>query len=77
MEKVAVARAAPFRYALAFASLSTLAMKNGLGLKAIAGTIHPYPTQADAIRRLGDQFNRTRLTPRVKALLRTWLRWRR
>ncbi len=47
----------------------TLAMTNGIGLSSIAGTIHPYPTQAEAIRKLGDQFNRTRLTPTSKKLL--------
>ncbi len=52
----------------------TLAMTNGLGLKAIANTIHPYPTQADAIRRIGDQFNRTRLTPTVKRAMAWWLK---
>ncbi|MEZ6066705.1 MAG: mercuric reductase [Planctomycetaceae bacterium] len=49
----------------------TVAMKNGVGLKAIGSTIHPYPTQAEAIRKLGDQFNRTRLTPFTKWLLKT------
>jgi pyruvate/2-oxoglutarate dehydrogenase complex dihydrolipoamide dehydrogenase (E3) component len=55
----------------------TLAMSRGVGLGALAGVIHAYPTQADAIRRLGDAYNRRRLTPRVKALLSAWLRWRR
>ena len=55
----------------------TLAMTHGLGLKKIGGTIHPYPTQADAIRKLGDQFNRTRLTPFVKSLFTKWLGWTR
>jgi len=55
----------------------TLAMTHGLGLKKIASTIHPYPTQAEAIRRVGDQFNRTRLTPMVKSLFNKWLRWTR
>jgi len=55
----------------------TLAMTHGLGLKKIAGTIHPYPTQAEAVRKLGDQYNRTRLTPLVKRLFRTWLQWTR
>ena len=55
----------------------TLAMTHGIGLKKIASTIHPYPTQSDAIRRLGDQFNRTRLTPLVKRLFRQWLKWTR
>ncbi len=47
----------------------TLAMKNRIGLSAIGAVIHPYPTHADAIRRLGDQYNRTRLTPRNQKLL--------
>ena len=45
--------------------------------QAIGSTIHCYPTQVEAIRKLGDQFNRTRLTPRVKSLFETWLRWTR
>ncbi len=55
----------------------SLAMTNGLGMKQIANTIHPYPTQAEAIRKLGDQFNRTRLTPFVKSLFSKWLAWTR
>ncbi len=55
----------------------TLAMKGGLGLKTIGATIHPYPTQAEAIRRTGDLYNRTRLTPLVKNLMRRWLAWQR
>ncbi len=46
-----------------------VAMTNGLGLSKLGATIHPYPTQADAIRKLGDQFNRTKLTPFAKKLL--------
>jgi len=55
----------------------TLAIAHGVGLGTIARTIHTYPTQAEAIRRLGDVYNRTRLTPRVRRLFRTWLRWMR
>jgi pyruvate/2-oxoglutarate dehydrogenase complex dihydrolipoamide dehydrogenase (E3) component len=55
----------------------TLAMTHGLGLSKIGSTIHPYPTQADAIRKLGDQYNRTRLTPFVKSLFGRWLAWTR
>jgi pyruvate/2-oxoglutarate dehydrogenase complex dihydrolipoamide dehydrogenase (E3) component len=54
-----------------------LAMTHGLGLKQIGSTIHPYPTQAEAIRKIGDQFNRTRLTPFVKSLFKKWLAWTR
>lgn len=55
----------------------TLAMTHGLGLRQIGATIHPYPTQAEALRKLGDQYNRTRLTPFVKSLFRRWLSWTR
>jgi pyruvate/2-oxoglutarate dehydrogenase complex dihydrolipoamide dehydrogenase (E3) component len=55
----------------------TLAMKGRLGLKTIGATIHPYPTQAEAIRRTGDLYNRTRLTPFVKNLMNRWLAWQR
>ncbi len=55
----------------------TLAMKGKLGLKTIGATIHPYPTQAEAIRRTGDLYNRTRLTPFVKNLMQRWLAWQR
>ncbi|MDT8443553.1 MAG: mercuric reductase [Desulfuromonadales bacterium] len=55
----------------------TLAMTHGLGLKQIGSTIHPYPTQAEAIRRIGDQYNRTRVTPFVKWLLNKWIAWTR
>ena len=55
----------------------TLAMTHGLGLSKIGSTIHPYPTQAEAIRRLGDQYNRTRLTPMVKSMFVKWLKWTR
>jgi pyruvate/2-oxoglutarate dehydrogenase complex dihydrolipoamide dehydrogenase (E3) component len=53
----------------------TLAMKAKLGLQTIAATMHPYPTQAEAIRRTGDLYNRTRLTPFVKTLMVRWLDW--
>ncbi len=53
------------------------AMQGGIGLGKLANAIHPYPTQAEAIRKLGDQYNRTRLTPFVKSLFRKWLAWQR
>jgi pyruvate/2-oxoglutarate dehydrogenase complex dihydrolipoamide dehydrogenase (E3) component len=55
----------------------TLAMVKGVGLGALANVIHAYPTQAEAIRKLGDAYNRTRLTPRIKRVLGSWLAWRR
>ncbi|NNE08382.1 MAG: FAD-containing oxidoreductase, partial [Gemmatimonadetes bacterium] len=50
----------------------TVAMAAGAGLGTIAKAIHPYPTQAEAIKRLGDAYNRTRLTPFVKSLFEKW-----
>jgi pyruvate/2-oxoglutarate dehydrogenase complex dihydrolipoamide dehydrogenase (E3) component len=55
----------------------TLAMARGIGLGALAGIIHPYPTQAAAIQQAADAYNRTRLTPKVKTLLSRWLAWSR
>ncbi len=52
-----------------------LAMTRRIGLKNIASVIHPYPTTADAFRKIGDQYNRTRLTPRARWLLQQWLKW--
>ncbi|MCB0095531.1 MAG: FAD-containing oxidoreductase, partial [Caldilineaceae bacterium] len=55
----------------------TLAMNAGVGLKTIGNTIHPYPTQAEAIRKVADAYNRTRLTPLVHGLFKRWLAWTR
>lgn len=55
----------------------SLAIGARLGLARISATIHPYPTQAEAFRKLGDEWNRSRLTPRVAKLIRAWLAWRR
>jgi pyruvate/2-oxoglutarate dehydrogenase complex dihydrolipoamide dehydrogenase (E3) component len=54
-----------------------LAMTAGLRLGTLSRTIHPYPTQAEAWKKLGDAWNRSRLTPRMKSLLQTVMRWRR
>ena len=55
----------------------TLAMVGGIGLGTLGGVIHSYPTQAEAIKQLGDAYNRTRLTPFVRKLFRGWLAWTR
>ncbi len=55
----------------------SVAMAGGVGLSKMASVIHPYPTQAEAIRQLGDAFNRTRLTPWVATLIRNFLALRR
>ncbi len=48
-------------------------MVAGAGLGTLSSTIHPYPTRAEVIRKAGDAYNRTRLTPFVKGLFRKWL----
>jgi hypothetical protein len=45
-----------------------LAMTHGLRLGKVANTIFPDPTQAEAVRKTGDAYNRTRLTPPIKKL---------
>ena len=55
----------------------SLAMVAGIGLKTVSQVIHSYPTQAEAIRKAGDAYNRTRLSPSLKALSSRWLAWSR
>ena len=54
-----------------------VAMAARMGLGKLASVIHPYPTQAEAIRQCGDAYNRTRLTPKVKKWMGRWLAWQR
>ncbi|MEM7697486.1 MAG: mercuric reductase [Verrucomicrobiota bacterium] len=53
------------------------AMNAKIGLGSIASTISPYPTQGEAIRKVGDLYNKTKLTPFVANLLKKWLNWQR
>ncbi len=55
----------------------SLAIAGSLGLRTIAATIHPYPTQAEAIKKIADAYQRTRLTPFVQRLLEKLMAWRR
>ena len=55
----------------------TLAMVGKLGLGTLATVIHPYPTQGEAIKKVADAYNRTRLTPTVKNVFQRWLSWTR
>ena len=41
----------------------------GLG----ARVIHPYPTESEALKKVADDYNRTRLTPWARWLLGKWL----
>lgn len=51
----------------------TLAMVGGIGLKTIATVIFPYPTQSEAIKKIADAYNRTRLTPIAARISKWWL----
>ncbi|MHB8416821.1 MAG: mercuric reductase [Myxococcales bacterium] len=54
-----------------------LALTAGLSMGSVAATIHPYPTQGEVWKKLGDAFLRRKLTPRARGLLERFLRWRR
>jgi pyruvate/2-oxoglutarate dehydrogenase complex dihydrolipoamide dehydrogenase (E3) component len=51
-----------------------LAIRAGVGLKTLADTIHPYPTQAEVVKKAADAWNRRRLTPRARRVLAAWFR---
>jgi pyruvate/2-oxoglutarate dehydrogenase complex dihydrolipoamide dehydrogenase (E3) component len=51
-----------------------VAIRGGVGLKTLADTVHPYPTQAEVVKRAADAWNRRRLTPRARRLLALWFR---
>ena len=57
--------------------LLVTAVLHGTTLGTLSGVTHPYPTVAYAIRRAGDAFNRTRLTPGKAKILSRILAWRR
>jgi len=65
------------RHAGEMISEITTAMVAGMGLGGFSGVIHPYPTQAEVIRKAADAYNRTKLTPRVAGILKRWFAWRR
>jgi pyruvate/2-oxoglutarate dehydrogenase complex dihydrolipoamide dehydrogenase (E3) component len=44
-------------------------MRRGGSLAEFSSDIFPYPTVADVLRKAGDTYRRTRLTPRTRALL--------
>jgi hypothetical protein len=65
------------RHAGEMIGVYTTTMTHGLGLAALANVIQPYPTQAEAIRKTADLYNRTRLTTRVQQRMAAWLWWQR
>ncbi len=55
----------------------SLAMTTGLGLAALGRTIRPYPTQTEALKKLGDAYTRSRFKGWTRWLLERWLKWTR
>jgi pyruvate/2-oxoglutarate dehydrogenase complex dihydrolipoamide dehydrogenase (E3) component len=62
------------RHAGEMISEITLAMVAGVGLRTLARVIHPYPTQADAIRMAADACRSTQ-RPTMRSVLPRWARW--
>ncbi len=56
---------------------AVLAMKQKLKVGDLSGVIHPYPTQAEAIKRAADLQYRSRLKPWMRRVLNTYFRYRR
>ena len=52
----------------------SLAVTAGIGLGRIAGVIHPYPTQAEVIKKAADTWRRGKLTPLVRKLFALFFR---
>ncbi len=49
-------------------------LRRRLGLGALSSVIHPYPTQAEAVRQLADRFNGERLTPLARRIIALFVR---
>jgi pyruvate/2-oxoglutarate dehydrogenase complex dihydrolipoamide dehydrogenase (E3) component len=53
------------------------AMTHGGTLTDLSATVHPYPTQAEGIRKAGDHYRRQALTPAVRRWLTRYFQWTR
>lgn len=51
----------------------TTAMVGKIGLGKLGSVIHPYPTQAEAIKRVAGLYNKSRLTPFIAKILKWYL----
>ena len=54
-----------------------IAMRHGLGLNKLMGTIHPYPTMTEANKYLAGQWKQAHKPEKVLALLEKYHAWRR
>lgn len=55
----------------------TVLMRGGLGLKTLVGTIHPYPTQTEVIKKVANAWRKAHFTEGQKNVLRKWFAWTR
>ena len=55
----------------------TLAMKTGVGLSTITDIIHPYPTQAEVVKKVANVWRKSSFTERKKRLLTKLFAWTR
>jgi pyruvate/2-oxoglutarate dehydrogenase complex dihydrolipoamide dehydrogenase (E3) component/uncharacterized membrane protein YdjX (TVP38/TMEM64 family) len=53
----------------------TLAIATKQKISVLSSTIHSYPTQAEALRKIGDAYMRSKLTPGIKKIFERWLAW--
>jgi pyruvate/2-oxoglutarate dehydrogenase complex dihydrolipoamide dehydrogenase (E3) component len=51
----------------------SMAIASNIGLKKIANVVYPYPVLTEAIHKIADSYNMTRLTSPVKGLSSMWL----
>ena len=55
----------------------TALMQGRRGLKTLLATIHPYPTQAEVIRKAANQWRKAHFTAGMQRLLQKWFEWTR
>ncbi len=56
-------------------ALISVMMSHGLGLGSVQKVILSYPTRAEFLKRLSNEYNRTRLNPTTAGLFRRWFSW--
>jgi len=55
----------------------SVVMKAGAGAKTVAGTIHPYPTQAEVNKKVVNLWRKAHFSDRQKTILKKWFSWMR
>ena len=55
----------------------TTAITHGLDLGKLGKVIHPYPTQAEAIKKAADAYAKTKLTPAIAGIFKKIVAWQR